>query len=335
MLMTTNKQENKAMSTDLTERPAIDGDLLEKVQYGSPTDLVADGATVQQVRANHVTAVSVQQPRALKHVKNNIMVEAGLAGTLFYYGWGAGKNKIEGPSIKMALALARCWGNCAVEMRPMQDAGDSWVMTATFIDLETGFTVDRQFRQSKKSEVFGKHDAERKDDIRFQIGQSKAQRNVIINALPDWLVAAAMQEAKKGVLSQIEQKINAGSLAAVVDDALKALAKEGVTEERVCLKFEVAAKTALTAEHLVTIVADLKALQEGHDLPSSVYPDPNEIEGRSRVRKVDIDKKPKKSGKKGKPVVNTEDPPAEPQTDAERFEAENPTQGSLPMGEQP
>jgi len=311
-------------TTDLTERPAIDGDLLDKVQYGSPADLLAEGATMQQVRANHVTAVSVQQPRALKHVKNNIMVEAGLAGSLFYYGWGAGKNKIEGPSIKMALALARCWGNCAVEMRPMQDAGDSWVMTATFIDLETGFTVDRQFRQSKKSAVAGKHDAERKDDIRFQIGQSKAQRNVVINALPDWLVAAAMQEAKKGVLSQIERKINSASLEAVVADALSALAKEGVTEDRVLAKFEVAANTALTADHLVTIVADLKALQEGQDLPLTVYPDANVIEGGSRVERVDIDAKtkPKKPRKKAEQKPTGDDPAAD-------FEREVPT-GTTP-----
>ena len=302
-------------STDITERPAIDGDLLEKVQYGSPAEMVADGATVQQMRTTHATALSVQQPRALKQVQNNLMIEAGMAGELFYYGWGNGKDKIIGPSVKMALALARCWGNCAVTMQPMQDAGDSWVMTATFVDLETGFTVDRQFRQSKQSIVYGKHDAERKDDIRFQIGQSKAQRNVILNALPDWLVAAALQEARRGVLDAIVKKIDSSSLDVVVADALKALAKEGVPEDRVLAKFDVAAVTALTADHLVTIVADIKALQEGRDLPTTVYPEPNGNGGGSRVKFVDTKKPTKKAKKKTT---------SEPKTEAERFEAENP-----------
>lgn len=310
-------------STNLSERPAIDGDLLDRVQYGTPADMVADGATVQQMRTTHATALSVQQPRELKKVKNNIMVEAGLAGELFYYGWGAGKDKIEGPTVKMALALARCWGNCAITMQPMQDAGDSWVMTATFVDLETGFTVDRQFRQSKRSIVYGKHDAERKDDIRFQIGQSKAQRNVILNALPDWMVAAAMQEAKRGVLTLIERKIASSSLSVVVDDALKALAKEAVPEERVLAKFDVAAKTALTADHLVMIVADLKVLQEGQDLPETVYPEPGGNGGASRAKFVDTQKPKTTPRKKPEP------------SEAERFEAEVPqTQGSLLDGKE-
>ena len=307
-------------STDLSERPAIDGDLLDRVQYSSPADMVADGATMQQIRTTHATALSVQQPRELKKVKNNLMIEAGLAGELFYYGWGAGKDKIEGPTVKMALALARCWGNCAITMQPMQDAGDSWVMTATFVDLETGFTVDRQFRQSKRSIVYGKHDAERKDDIRFQIGQSKAQRNVILNALPDWLVSAAMQEAKRGVLTRIERKIQSSSLSVVVDDALKALAKEAVPEERVLAKFEVAAKTALTPGHLVMIVADLKVLQEGQDLPETVYPEPGGNGGGSRAKFVDTKKPGKKTTKK-------KSEPSPELTDAEQFDRDVPENG--------
>lgn len=312
-------------TTDLTEQPVLEGDLLSKVRYGTPAEMIGDGATVQQVRTQHATALSVQQPRTLTQVKTNIMAEAGLAGSLFYYGWGQGGNRIEGPSVKMALALARCWGNCAIEMRPMQDAGDSWVMTATFIDLETGFTCDRQFRQSKRSIVHGKHDDERKDDIRFQIGQSKAQRNVILNALPDWLVSAALQEAKRGVLKTIEKKIATSSLPVVVEHALAALGKESVTEERVLAKFSVAARTALTAEHLVVIVADLKALQEGQDLPLAVYPDPTEKENGSRVERVDIDAKTKPPAEPkpdAKPKKGKTKP--EPKTPAEQFEQEVP-----------
>lgn len=307
------------MSNDLTERPELNVELLESVRYGSPAEMVAGGATVQQMQTQHATAMSVQQPRALRQVQKNIMVEAGLAGELFYYGWGAGKNKIEGPSVKMALALARCWGNCAIDMMPMQDAGDSWIITAAFVDLETGFTCNRQFRQAKNSIVHGKHDDARKDDIRFQIGQSKAQRNVILNALPEWLIAEAMKEAKRGVLQMIERKVSRSSLVVVVGDALAALAKEGVSEERVLAKFEVAASSALTADHLVMVVADLRAIQEGQDLPDSVYPDPKGDTGNSRTRFADTDDKPAKKprSKKAKP----EDKKPEPQSDDAEFQA--------------
>jgi hypothetical protein len=32
----------------------------------------------------------------------------------------------------MANAIARCWGNCAVDMLPVQELGDSYVFTASF-----------------------------------------------------------------------------------------------------------------------------------------------------------------------------------------------------------
>lgn len=233
---------------------------------------IEQGQTMTQVRGSYVTAVAVQKPRDIERVAKALQREAVLAGESFYYGWSAGGDRIEGPSIGLLMAAARCWGNCAVEMLPVQETEASWIFTGTFVDLETGCTVARQFRQSKKSVVHGKLDEERKDDIRFQIGQSKATRNVIRNALPRWLTDQAMEAAMRGVREKIETYIAKNGMAKAVDECVKALGKVGVPKEAILERCDVAAVCGLTVDHLVVLKGDLSAIQNGQERAEALFP---------------------------------------------------------------
>lgn len=162
---------------------------------------VLGGANLTQTRTKHVTAVRVQVPRDLDKIKEDCIKEAQLMGEDFFYAWEqndkystTGKSLIKGMGIEGALVLARNWSNCTCEIEIVEDAPSFWVLQATFIDFERGFTLPRLFRQ-RKVERHGKFDAERALDIAFQIGQSKAQRNAIDKAMPQWLVRAAMEAA--------------------------------------------------------------------------------------------------------------------------------------------
>ena len=242
------------------------------------TDLAANvvegGGTLQQVKTDYTTAVAVQLPRTLSIIKRRVEEEADLAGAAFFYGWGAGKNQIEGPSVKMANALVRCYGNCAVDMRPVQETDDAWIFTAVFVDIETGFTLSRQFRQSKKSVVHGKHDEVRKDDIRFQTGQSKALRNVVLNAVPIGLVDAGMKRAKSGVLAAIDHAIANNGIGVVVDRMLEAFGKSGVTEERLLYKLGKPSRDGIKPDDLVRLKGDLRAIQDGQERAIDLFPEP-------------------------------------------------------------
>lgn len=222
----------------------------------------------------YTTAMRVDRKRDVNDVLRRLLEEANLAGEDFYYGWGVGKDAIEGPSQELAHALARCWGNCVVEPLPMSETPDAWVFTARFVDLETGFTIARQFRQSKKWTVHGKMDAERKDDIRFQIGQSKAARNVVLKALPSWIVTQALTKAKEGVRKKIESLIASRGLVFAIDAACAALAKAGVTEDRLLAKLGVAARGGLNVDHLVTLKGDLAAILAGRERAETIFPAP-------------------------------------------------------------
>lgn len=265
-------------------------DLVEYTRKDSDgmTDLVARGDTVQQIRTPYSTAVSVQRQRDIFDVEKRVTKEAQMLGEKFYYGWGSGKDRIEGMSIKGAMIVARCWGNCAVEPLPIQETADSWIMSAMFIDLETGFTLGRQFRQSKRWTVYGKHDAERKDDMRFQIGQSKAARNVIGNALPEWLIDKAIEAARSGVRANIEKLIAAKGIVHAVDKALAEFEKVGVTEAVILDKLGLAKRSAIELEHLVMLKGDLTAIQTGQERAEELFPTGQETKKGSKVAKSDI-----------------------------------------------
>jgi hypothetical protein len=237
-------------------------------------------APVQRVQTGYTTAMQVQRPRQLAEVARRLNEEATLAGEAFYYGWGAGKDRIEGASIKLANAAVRCYGNCAIEMAPLQETHDAWIFTAMFIDLETGFTLPRQFRQSKKLVVYGKHDEARKEDIRFQIGQSKAIRNLVLNAMPIGLIDQAMEVAMSGARKKLEAYIagidkaqGAGKgLVQAVDMVMKGLAKHNAKEDAVLLKLGVAERKAIDLDRLLMLRANLTALDNGEVRVEELYP---------------------------------------------------------------
>jgi hypothetical protein len=229
---------------------------------------------VQRVQTNYTTAMAVQQPRELVRVERSSIQESEMIGADGFYAWGAGKDRIEGPSKDLAMTLVRCWGNCAIDLGEVQDLHDAWIFTATFVDLETGFTLARQFRQSKSWTVYGKMDAARKEDIRFQIGQSKAVRNVVLNVLPKWLVRRAMDACKGGVREKLEASIEKFGMDKVIGKAMDRLNALGVDEPRVLSAMGRKALPALTIEDLVIIHGNIAALESGSDTIDAVFPIP-------------------------------------------------------------
>jgi hypothetical protein len=174
------------------------------------------------------TAVAVQRPRNLDKVVTAVLREAEFAGDAFYYSFPMGGKKIEGPSIGLAMAVAREWSNCAVPVEYYETATE-WVFNAHFVDLERGFTVSRVFRKKKGKGVFKKLEDDRAEDMTFQAAQSRAIRNVVLAGVPRWLTDQAKERAKDAVLKGISKE----GLAAATDKALKFLAGYAISEERV------------------------------------------------------------------------------------------------------
>jgi hypothetical protein len=149
-------------------------------------------------------AVAVHRDEA--RVLQKLKVLASAAGDDWYYRFpvkdkGGKTSWIEGPSIKLANDLARLYGNCEVDCRA-QDMGSAILFHARFVDLETGFALTRPFQQRKGASKLGGSDDGRRDDITFQIGASKAIRNVVTNALQTF-ADFAFAEAKEALVDKI------------------------------------------------------------------------------------------------------------------------------------
>jgi hypothetical protein len=224
--------------------------------------------------------IARQFPRDMATIQAKCLAEAKLSGDLFFYHWDVSskdqetgeerRSVIEGPSIDLALSAIRNFGNAHVRQRPMVETPSAFIFTAAVIDYETGFTYERQFRQDKNWTVYGRMDKFRKEDIRFQIGQSKASRNAILNFLPAGLIDRMMEAAKGSVREQIEQRIKRESIEKVRIQILEALVKLGATqemiEERLGLELD-----DWDAETLTMLTGDLRAIKRGTETVNSLY----------------------------------------------------------------
>lgn len=167
---------------------------------------VSKGA-LATIENTHVGAIAVAVKRDEVDILRRIKAIAAAAGTDFFYRFPVKNRKenrtdwIEGPSIKLANEVARIFGNCETDVR-VQDLGDQWLFYARFIDLETGFSMTRPFQQRKSAGKIGGDDDARRLDIAFQIGASKAIRNVVVNALQTFS-DFAFEEARNSLVDRI------------------------------------------------------------------------------------------------------------------------------------
>jgi len=240
--------------------------------------MLMEGQALQKVQTAYTTAIAVQKPRSIARVTSNVLEEAKFAGADFYYGWIAktkkGPVRIEGPSIDLAMCLARNYGNCVIDIEG-NETMNHFMMKGIFIDLESGFTCPRLFRQRKRQSLGGKmeDDLDRQEDIVFQIGQSKAIRNAIVRAMPRWLTDKAITIAKEAEIKNIKEESPAIARAKV----LQFFERYGVDQE----KIEGALSTKIdnwTAEQIADLRGMATALKEGRVTAGELFPEPEKKE---------------------------------------------------------
>lgn len=145
--------------------------------------------------------------RDVRRVLSEIKELAAAAGDDWYYRFPVQNRKegrtdwIEGPSIKLAMAVQHIVGNIEAETR-VQDFGSTFMIYARAVDLEKGSALTRAFQQSKSAAKIGGADNARRDDMALQIGQSKAIRNVIVNLLSTY-TDFAFAEARNSLVEKI------------------------------------------------------------------------------------------------------------------------------------
>lgn len=243
-----------------------------------------------EVKDSVITARKVAVPRDPRLVQQNLKILAAMAGEDWYYRWPV-KNKdgskgwVEGPSVKCAQAVARVYGNCRVDCA-VRDTGTHILFEATFIDYETGYSLTRPFQQRKQQNLGKKMDADRQADIVFQIGVSKATRNVICNAL-ETFADFAMDEAKNSLIDKIGKNLEKSRAR-----MLELLKQNNVDLARVEFAYQKKSAEWLAPE-IAKMHAEIKAVMDGMASPEETYP-PTPEQMATEEKKIDQEVKQEK-----------------------------------------
>lgn len=222
-----------------------------------------------QTKNKYVTAMQVMKPRNLNKVISKCVEEASIAGEEFIYSWRQGGSIIEGLTIGAALSIVRNFGNSMVDVE-VEEKDKAYIFTAYFCDLETGFNISRSYRQNKASPKSknGKdiYEGERGTDIIFQIGQSKAIRNVVLNAIPRWLSTKVLEEAKNNAMATINNmgEVKARELLLNKIEALK------IDKTKVENNF--GKSKSWDKVKLVQLSAALKSIENGYEEEETLFP---------------------------------------------------------------
>jgi hypothetical protein len=249
--------------TSLAEFANAAGQSNQPVPHGHALVRPTTGLAERIIGAQHVH-VYRDEAKVLQKL-NSI---AAAAGTDWFYRFpvkkkGGGQDWIEGPSIKLANDVARIFGNNVNEIREL-DVGDAWVFYARFTDLETGFSMERAYRQ-RKSQTSLRGDSERQLDIAYQIGQSKAIRNCIVNSLQIY-ADYAFEQARDSLVEKIGKDLDRWR-----ERTLQGLAKMPVELARVERVIGRAARDWL-APNLAQVIAMMKSVADGMATADEVFP---------------------------------------------------------------
>ena len=269
---------------------------------GTPIEMapqiLSEGKALQKVETKYTTAIAVQKPRSITRLLSNVLEEARMAGASFYYGWVVkskdGPVRIEGPSIDLAMCVARHYGNCALDIEA-SETPTHYMMKGYLIDLESGFTCPRLFRQRKSQSMGEKMDKDRQEDIVFQIGQSKAIRNAIVRAMPRWLMDRAIEAAKDAEIKNIKEEGPVVAQAKV----LGFFKEYGISQERIEKQLKKVADD-WSAYDIADLRANAIALKEGRIRADELFPGEEEkAETKEPEKKEATKEKKEKSPWKG------------------------------------
>ncbi len=177
-----------------------------------------------------------------------------------FYSFPRGKQTVEGPTIRFAEELARCWGNIDYGIKELsQDDGKS-EMQAYAWDLETNAQSVQNFTNPHQRENNGKMVSLKSQRDIYENNANMATRRLrsrLLAILPSWFVEDAIAECKKTLAGQNELPL--------VDRVKKMVvqfAKFGVTQEQIEKRLKRKVDT-MTSEDFVEYIGIFNAIKNG------------------------------------------------------------------------
>jgi len=262
-------------------------------------DLILKGHSIVRLENDHQQQISLQHPRdeqlILKQVLGELRASPAFASKAFYR---IPRNQrqednsikqiwIEGVAIGGAMAIARRWRNSANGARVVEEGPEKITIEGVLMDYESNVkfsryvVVSRHYkpRNSKTTVPYPP------DLLLTQIaaGMSKAVRNAVKHAVPDFIVLQYLTEAKR--LAGIEgprPKTNTDPaqqnrppvqkpLAVRFKELLEAFAGHSITYDQLAQFVKKDADSDMSEEDYINLLGLLNAIEEGTVSKETVF----------------------------------------------------------------
>ena len=253
--------EEMAVQNTAPNMPTIQGGVMaqmDKINQG--TIAIEASRAIAEAQGKLVIAKRFPRDEVQSYAKAMEACQRPTMAAKAFYSFPRGGQTVEGPTIRFAEELARCWGNIDYGIKELsQDDGKS-EMQAYAWDLETNaqsvqnFTNPHQREQGKKMVTLTSQ-----RDI-YENNANMATRRLrsrILAILPAWFVEDAIAECKKTLSGQ-----NDTPLIDRVKKMVVQFAKLGVTQEMIEKRLKRKVDT-MTSDDFVEYVGIYNAVKGG------------------------------------------------------------------------
>lgn len=255
--------ENKEIMTQeqSPNMPAVHGGVMahmDKINQG--TIAIEASRAIAEAQGKLVIAKRFPRDEVQSYAKAMEACQRPTMAAKAFYSFPRGGQTVEGPTIRFAEELARCWGNIDYGIKELsQDDGKS-EMQAYAWDLETNAQSVQNFTNPHKREQGKKMVTLTSQRDIYENNANMATRRLrsrILAILPAWFVEDAITECKKTLAGQ-----NDMPLIDRVKKMVVQFAKLGVTQEMIEKRLKRKADT-MTSDDFVEYVGIYNAVKGG------------------------------------------------------------------------
>lgn len=218
------------------------------------------GAHMPMARASDVDVqvmTAKQFPRNLEQAKQEAMAiisDRETAESCFYM-LPKGKDKIPGPSVRLAEIMVYTFGNIHSATRIVSNDGKEIICEGLVKDAQSNNVAVRQVATSIRTKD-GRMYSPDMQSVVAAAGQAKAYRNAVFAALPRFLVNQLYEHARKIAVGTDKTLAERRRL------AIEFFEKRGITRQKIFTFFAVENIEQVTLEHLEVMIGTKTALAE-------------------------------------------------------------------------
>ena len=239
---------------------------MEKINQG--TVAIEASRAIAEAQGKLVIAKRFPRDEISSYAKMMEACQRPTMASKAFYSFPRAGGKVEGPTIRFAEELARCWGNIDYGIKELsQDDGKS-EMQAYAWDLETNAQSVQNFTNPHLREVNGKMKTLTSQRDIYENNANMATRRLrsrILAILPAWYVEDAIAECKKTIAGRNDEPL--------IDRVKKMVvqfSKLGVSQEQIEQRLKRKIDT-MTADDLVDYIGIYNAIKQGESKASEWF----------------------------------------------------------------